>query len=1176
MLYTPTAPDLSSLGEFMKKHGIPDSCAEIGLRYIEEGERSLIDGLKKVSLPKFTVSHGFGQAVLLDHFEKLFAGKDGRERFLRYIEFIWAAAGSDSVELIYNAMQYPRPVVEDTACAEALSRFFGDGRKGAATALAMKALNLSDSPNRISWLKAENAQLCADALAVLDKHKKGDRLAAVTKLSLCALDFTVDDNVPYISEVCGRIIKVYKKRSDLDAVFYPMLTAALAEAAVYDKGALKPLKEMLKLHAADTAAYALNVLKKSEQVFDKIETFPELVTADYVRVFAERGGVGNEQLARLRTLFAQATAGDPSELSLLTGSVVRRLSEQSENTGIFTESNKYTKRLAKLTVSHPKIVRIVLDSADNSKTAFVLEKILAENDPTFNSEEYDLKGRIQRRITKTVQTMIAKGGVAGDYISGKADYAAAAPVIMGSRIISNRFESNYYRLYGVDDFLKRVFTAVMIADKEYSFNSIVCAYTGFEVIADRDDKEHPDHLPMSIEFMLDGGAPMTDVINAIALSIDNTYYSDKNGLMNTAAETFLKHPELLAGCDNKKMNALGRVLYAKTLGMRAADFKPQILALTSDTSKAVKEVMLGILTADPVFDGDIGEMLGAKKSAVRELALSVIEKRGGGFTEQLQAALEKEKTEKLRLRIAALIGTKGAAAAVKVSSDDQIKKLLKRANKVEWLYDRPLPIVFKTDGTAADTDTMKALMLFYACADKFRRSAAADEIAAELDQKQLQAFAAEVYGRWFERGAEAKSKWVLFFCAVHGGVPMINTLTEQIKHWCSGWFGMRASIAGDAVKAIAMNGSAYALTLVDNMSRKHKSKSIRKSANLAMTEAADGLGITAEELGDRIVPDFGFDENLCRVFDYGSRRFSVYIRPSLELEIFCGEKQIKTMPKPAASDEPQAADAYEQFKEMKKLMKTTVTAQRKRLEYVLVCGRKWTVEGWKALFVTNAVMHCFAIGLIWGIYEGGTLKTTFRYMEDGSFTTSDGDEFELPAEGDIGLVHPLELSDELKAEWTEQLEDFEIKQPFPQLSRRVIKPEESELSEKMITRFKGLTISSMTITGALEKSGWTRGTPGDGGVFDDFRREDVSSRRMTAESGMSVEGFGAMLNHSGMYAAVYSVEAEDIEVGELVFFRAGKVPTFADDSSILTIGEVSPRYFSEIMLQMTSILGTKE
>ena len=180
---------------------------------------------------------------------------------------------------------------------------------------------------------------------------------------------------------------------------------------------------------------------------------------------------------------------------------------------------------------------------------------------------------------------------------------------------------------------------------------------------------------------------------------------------------------------------------------------------------------------------------------------------------------------------------------------------------------------------------------------------------------------------------------------------------------------------------------------------------MRKAANEALSDAADKLGLTTEELADKIVPDLGFDEKMCRVFDFGTRQFDVYLSGGDTLEIFCGEKQMKNLPRPGANDDKEKAEqAAAEFKELKKQLKTVAANQRARLEYVLMCDRKWSACGWKELFVKNAVMHGFATGLIWGIYsESGALQQTFRYMEDGSFNTADEEEFEIPKDASIGL-----------------------------------------------------------------------------------------------------------------------------------------------------------------------------
>ena len=94
---------------------------------------------------------------------------------------------------------------------------------------------------------------------------------------------------------------------------------------------------------------------------------------------------------------------------------------------------------------------------------------------------------------------------------------------------------------------------------------------------------------------------------------------------------------------------------------------------------------------------------------------------------------------------------------------------------------------------------------------------------------------------------------------------------------------------------------------------------------------------------------------MCRTFDFGSRKFSVYLTPQLDIEIFEGEKKLKNLPKIGVNDDPALAEkATADFKEMKKQMKTVVEAQKQRLEYVLMLDRKWTAEAWKALFVKKS------------------------------------------------------------------------------------------------------------------------------------------------------------------------------------------------------------------------------
>ena len=462
---------------------------------------------------------------------------------------------------------------------------------------------------------------------------------------------------------------------------------------------------------------------------------------------------------------------------------------------------------------------------------------------------------------------------------------------------------------------------------------------------------------------------------------------------------------------------------------------------------------------------------------------------------------------------------------------------------------------------------MQALLLTYANADEGTLPPEGKALAQKLKADELETFALEVLSRWLEKGAEAKTKWTMYFAAIYGGDEAIKCLTDYIKEWSKQSLNMRVALAVKAVNAVALNGSSYALMTVDNISRKYKSRAVRAAAVDALANAAKQLGLTTQELADKIVPDMGFDEKMCRTFDFGSRKFSVYLTPQLDIEIFEGEKKLKNLPKIGVNDDPALAEkATADFKEMKKQMKTVVDAQKQRLEYVLMLDRKWTAEAWKALFVKNPLMHCFAIGLIWGIYEKGCLKTSFRYLDDGSFTNSDDDEIELSEVMQIGLVHPLELTEHEKEAWLEQLDDYEIIQPFDQLRRKVYKVAEIDKNKTACEIFKNTEITNTTLVNRMTKAGWYKGQAQDAGFFYEFIRNDISGKEKDPDGKLVNIGMTAELKFSGTYIGYY--EIEDVTVEELYF----RLPDAAYNDN-MKLGDVSPRYYSEVVLQLKKAIN---
>lgn len=1150
MLYANAkSSELDKLAEILKGFGISEENVAIGMKYMDvekEEDNSLLDKIKPIDLGGVVSDWGL-KCSLSKLYNSYLKKPENAELFGRYVRFAFAAAGISSIWLTLDLEvrtydpKTGRATVPDGLFADLLRPRYGDDADS--IELALGVVDTATNFYTISCYKfvPDNAKLCMRAVDMIDKY--------------------TSDNPAYIYHVAKAKLCV--------------VALNMSSGGLFDREAHKAVEALLGL----------------EKNFENPNAMPN----DIVAAAAKRTSDNLKNLVYVG--FALASKFSPKAKKQYT----RRLNSSESSLGIYqaalnlpidkdrlfdmTESLMVTrgyivfvmkdmtndeKRLTALAAGYPDLFRAAMyDVSDVASRARRMEDILM----SVSAEKQDrniLKTVIQKKMCKCAfennQTLY-------DFVYGKCGYQEMAESIANGRVMYSSYNNDYYSAYGEDDFVKRMITVCIKAGaSKYVMQSI----TGFDLTKD------DSCAAKALEYMIESGAPLSDALSCVGASLEEGYLNIPPNTRKNIARAAALHKEQLAECKTADMCVPGRVLYAQALAMHGDKFRKQLLDLTGDSSIAVKNTMAEIFSKD-CFAEDVTELLKAKKMSKREIALMVIKKKGAeNYKDALEAAYAAEKSDKMKVKIAELLSMDVETAGVKKSGDEAmnidetVKKLAKKASKVAWLFDKPFKPVHKLDGTEAGEDYLKAIVLSYANLDPLGRSQTAVTLAEQLNAADLHDFASEVFGRWYDGGAVAKQKWVLYFCAIHGSDSLLNSYLSYIKSWAD---NMRGAIAAEAVKALALNGSSSALMVVDNLSRKFKNKQVRAAASSALTSAAEQLGITTEELADKIVPDPGFDENLCRVFDYGPRQFNVYIRPSLELEIFNGEKKVKNMPKPGASDDKEKADAaYNAFKEMKKQIKAVVTAQKQRLEYVMMCDRKWTTEGWRELFVKNAIMHCFAIGLVWGIYEDGKLTSTFRYMEDGSFTTSDGDEFELPENALIGLIHPIELDENLLDEWKEQLEDYEITQPFEQLSRKVYTPEESELQLKKLKRFKGKSINSISLINKMLKFGWYKGYAEDAGIFYYFYRTDVTSRKFD-ENGKIIEtGYGSILTFTGTSVVIYDFEGEEVETEELIFYKAGKEPSYWDkeEKGCLSMKEVNARYFSEIILQLTSILGEAE
>ncbi|MFD0531331.1 DUF4132 domain-containing protein [Kitasatospora arboriphila] len=263
-------------------------------------------------------------------------------------------------------------------------------------------------------------------------------------------------------------------------------------------------------------------------------------------------------------------------------------------------------------------------------------------------------------------------------------------------------------------------------------------------------------------------------------------------------------------------------------------------------------------------------------------------------------------------------------------------------------------------------------------------------------------------------------------------------LTPVLRAWPGEGAHHRAV---DGLEVLAAIGSDVALLHLHGIAQRVKFKALKARAQEKIAEVAAGLGLSGEQLSDRLVPDFGLDADGTTVVDYGTRTFTVGFDEQLKPYVLDADgARRKDLPVPGARDDAEVALAErKRFAALKKDVRTVAGDQIRRLEDAMVTRRSWTAEEFDQLFVGHPLLWHLVRRLVW-LAEADGATTAFRVAEDRTLADVRDEVFVLPSGATVRLAHPLLLGDDLGA-WSELFADYEILQPFRQLGRAGVRAE---------------------------------------------------------------------------------------------------------------------------------------
>ncbi len=619
-----------------------------------------------------------------------------------------------------------------------------------------------------------------------------------------------------------------------------------------------------------------------------------------------------------------------------------------------------------------------------------------------------------------------------------------------------------------------------------------------------------------------------------------------------------------------------RFLVAAT-GWDLACLEEPIWKLLAHKSRPVRETAARTLgrLGDRVVPR-AGELLGAKKAAARSSAVTLLRTAGTDMAVKLlEGRLDEETDEEVRDQILLALESVWQLQGKKISREEIEGRIERTLGKFDgriapWLEESRLPpLNYAKGGKPLSGDAVRYLLYRQSRAKEMRADVEAKPLLALIDRTRSGDFALATLQMFLSGSMEARDRWALAIVGMLGDDRAVAPLMQQIRTWVDGG---RGKMAEYAAQALALVGSDVALCAVDSLSIRYRSKqkNIGKAASESFAEAAERLGVTVEELGDRVVPWLGFEPGKPRVIEHGEKRVEMGIGMDFKLSYRDLVKEKKISSLPAAFP----ADVKAELKELGATLREVVKGQLIRLENLMVRQFRWPRERWCELYLAHPLLRPFGVRLVWGVYGGdGRLQAAFRALEDGTLTNEDDEQVELPQKGNVlvGIVHPLELSAEQRQAWATHLADYNIQSPFLQLERPVVFPAEDEKQTRMSTKYRGTSLNAMTFKGRAERLGWQRGSVCDGGGITCYAKSFPGA------------GADAILGLDGMYIGIDMYA--DIKLEQFCFVRGGSVtfgsytydePSNDKDPRLIPFGEVPPIVYSEILGDLGKIAGQQE
>lgn len=355
-----------------------------------------------------------------------------------------------------------------------------------------------------------------------------------------------------------------------------------------------------------------------------------------------------------------------------------------------------------------------------------------------------------------------------------------------------------------------------------------------------------------------------------------------------------------------------------------------------------------------------------------------------------------------------------------------------------------------------------------------------------------------------ERGAvdSVTGDAVRGLCWIASTVSPTAELAAAVGIWVtSGWtkipgFGARCRKgASGALWVLARLGEPGAAELGRARALVKQAQGVRE-IDAAIDSAAVELGIPREEFEERVVPSYGLEVGAVRNVALGDYTATVHVKRGKAVLTIVGADGKPRKAVPAVIRNDHAAELAT-LRALAKDVSTMVSAQRLRIERLLMEERSWEPSIWCERYLDHPLVSVVARALIWQTV-GPQGRQAFL-AADGELCDVDGAVVPLGDEDRIELWHPASVSTAEVEAWRLRIEGIGVVQPFKQAHREVYLLTEAERTTDLYSnRFAGHILRQHQFAALARARGWGYALQGAWDQPDDQARLRLDQHDLVA------------------------------------------------------------------------------